>query len=224
MASEVEIQEAEAMLATVTDYLLLSVSPTAEASKGAALRRAVGVLLAKPWDLVKTDEFAASMLACFTTAYKAGIKFYMLRKLVAVLLEQQPTFAMATAIQLASLVYSLSTQARLIVDTDFKSRDDVDAVMAAVKANYNAVRDLAADRMDNVSYMAVNKLGASVVHYLVETARPLPRMVDFSIAPMPSLTWANRIYADGSRAEELAAENKIVHPAFMPADIRALST
>jgi prophage DNA circulation protein len=39
----------------------------------------------------------------------------------------------------------------------------------------------------------------------------------------PALALSNRIYADGSRSEELIAENQTVHPAFMQRDIIALS-
>ena len=42
-------------------------------------------------------------------------------------------------------------------------------------------------------------------------------------AVMPALTLANRIYADAGRADELVAENKIIHPAFCPREGRALS-
>ena len=52
----------------------------------------------------------------------------------------------------------------------------------------------------------------------------LPRMVSYTVgAVMPALTLANRIYADAGRADELAAENKIIHPAFCPREGRALS-
>jgi prophage DNA circulation protein len=42
-------------------------------------------------------------------------------------------------------------------------------------------------------------------------------------ATMPGLFVSNYIYGQGDRAEELAAENRIVHPAFMQRTLRALS-
>jgi prophage DNA circulation protein len=40
----------------------------------------------------------------------------------------------------------------------------------------------------------------------------------------PAHALSNRIYGDGSRGEELIAENKTVHPAFMQRDVIALSS
>jgi len=67
-------------------------------------------------------------------------------------------------------------------------------------------------------------LMAGITRYLTDVGRPLPRMVAFQMtAIMPALAISNLIYQDGSRDEEIAAENKIVHPAFCPISIRALS-
>jgi prophage DNA circulation protein len=60
--------------------------------------------------------------------------------------------------------------------------------------------------------------------HLVETARPLPRMLNYRFyLTMPNVVMAHRLYADASRADELRNENKIVHPAFCPRQGRALS-
>jgi prophage DNA circulation protein len=34
--------------------------------------------------------------------------------------------------------------------------------------------------------------------------------------PLPSLVIAHRLYQDASRADQIRAENKVVHPAFCP--------
>jgi prophage DNA circulation protein len=70
----------------------------------------------------------------------------------------------------------------------------------------------------------VLKLHAAITMHLTETARPLPRMIAFQFnMTMPSVVLAQRLYADASRADELRAENKIVHPAFCPRQGLALS-
>jgi prophage DNA circulation protein len=52
----------------------------------------------------------------------------------------------------------------------------------------------------------------------------LPRIVNYQMPiNYPALALANRIYADGSRSDELIAENETVHPAFMQRDVIALS-
>jgi prophage DNA circulation protein len=56
------------------------------------------------------------------------------------------------------------------------------------------------------------------------TARPLPRLLPYQFARvMPTLVLAQRLYADASRADEIRAENHVVHPLFCPLTGFALS-
>ncbi len=50
-----------------------------------------------------------------------------------------------------------------------------------------------------------------------------PILTASSVASMPSLWWANRLYGDAGRAEELADRNRVKHSLFMPAQIEALA-
>jgi prophage DNA circulation protein len=130
---------------------------------------------------------------------------------------------LVAVVVLTCIVFSVAQEARILANMTFVSRDEIEETMVWLRDQYDAVKRACADHMDNASYAAVTKLTAVVVHHLVNTARPLARVVNFQIRPLPSLAWANRIYGDALRAEELAKENRIVHPAFMPAAIRALS-
>jgi prophage DNA circulation protein len=79
--------------------------------------------------------------------------------------------------------------------------------------------------MDQMSYRGLVELHAGIIAFLVQTARPLPAMLQFSFAQsMPTLTMSNRLYYDASRADELRAENKVVHPLFMLSTGQALSS
>ena len=67
--------------------------------------------------------------------------------------------------------------------------------------------------------------GASAItRDLKDRARYMPRIIAYDVrTSMPSLALANRLYGDGSRADELRAENDVPHPLFMPPGGRALS-
>ena len=41
-------------------------------------------------------------------------------------------------------------------------------------------------------------------------------------SPLPALALANRLYQDGSRANELIQEANVPHPAFMPITMKVL--
>jgi prophage DNA circulation protein len=75
-----------------------------------------------------------------------------------------------------------------------------------------------------MTYRALVELHAAVVFFLTETARPLPRMLQWRFSKiMSTLVLAQRLYYDASRADELREENHIIHPAFGSLSGRALS-
>jgi len=78
--------------------------------------------------------------------------------------------------------------------------------------------------MAQAMYRALVELHGALMFHLIETARPLPRLLAFEFAaPLATLLIGYRLYADAGRADELRAENKVVHPAFAPPSGRALS-
>jgi prophage DNA circulation protein len=93
-----------------------------------------------------------------------------------------------------------------------------------MNAAFNEAEIIAADQMDEASYMALVKLHAALTFHLIETARPLPRVVAWRFGkPMSTRIVAQRLYYDAARADELRRENKVVHPAFMRNYGRGLS-
>jgi prophage DNA circulation protein len=115
-------------------------------------------------------------------------------------------------------------EAQLIAAMAFVSRQDVDDMLIGIVIPFNDAEEIAADEMDQETYQALIGLNAALVNHLITTARPLPRMVNYQFADvMPSLVVAYRLYADASRADEIVAENKIVHPLFCPTTGRGLS-
>jgi len=104
------------------------------------------------------------------------------------------------------------------------SRQDVDNIKAIMTTAFQPAEELAADDMDQVAFMALVQLHAALAFHLDQTARPLPRMLDYAFADvLPTLVLAYRLYANAGRADEVRAENKIVHPAFGLREGKALS-
>jgi prophage DNA circulation protein len=119
---------------------------------------------------------------------------------------------------------AFTTEGYVIADMVFVSRQDVDLVRIVINAAFDDMEEELADQMDSMTWRAVLKLHAAMSMHLVETARPLPRMLPYHFnLVLPSVTLAHRLYADASRADELRNENKIVHPAFCLRDGVAMS-
>ena len=85
-------------------------------------------------------------------------------------------------------------------------------------------RDALADRMDaeaeaaeDGSYSALLDLRAQVVRSLPAPGEALPNLITYTPpATLPALVIAHQLYGDASRADEIVARNRPVHPGFMP--------
>ncbi|MGC1549437.1 MAG: DNA circularization N-terminal domain-containing protein [Rhodanobacter sp.] len=84
---------------------------------------------------------------------------------------------------------------------------------------------VAGDNGDDATYGALRSLRQSVVAVLAANGANLAPLKQFNFrTPLPSLTLANRIYQDGTRAEQLVDQCNPIHPAFMPTSFQALAS
>jgi prophage DNA circulation protein len=204
-------------------YMLLGAAPTRGRS-GSDLRLACGDLIARAESLIQADAAGPPLLKCFELAQTTGISQKQLSAVRSKVQEERPLSVGAIMIKNSIMRFSLATEALINIGTTFVSREDVDALKLTMNEAFQTAEEIAADDMDAMTYRALIELHAAVTSYLVNTARPLPRMLRFRFAaPMPSLIVAQRLYYDASRADELRAENKVVHPAFQRPTGRALS-
>jgi prophage DNA circulation protein len=191
---------------------------------GSDLRTAVGLLYAQAEQLIYYDELGPRLSDCFELARAADItqpQLDWVRQQTA--LEVTVTLG-ATMIKQSIMRLCLVTEGLVIADMTFVSRADVEQLRGQLNSIFDDAEETAADEMDQMTYQSLVGLHAAIIAFLVETARPLPSMLDFTFfSPMPTLTMANRLYYDASRADELLYENKVVHPAFMRPSGRALS-
>jgi hypothetical protein len=191
---------------------------------GAELRLACGDLAGRLAVYIADGSFANRLLRCFKLATSSGINLDWMDRVIQGLTEEKPATLSATSVVENSLIFALAQEARIIRATTYVSRDDVDTTMKRMKKWFDIIKDIVADTMSGPTYQDLINLCAAITRYLTDEARPLPRMLYYSMpATMPGLAMSNYIYGDGSRDLELEAENKIVHPAFYRLDVRALS-
>lgn len=190
---------------------------------GAQLRFTIGDLLAHYADYFQDKTFPNKLLACYTAATDAGITVVWMDNVLNQLFSETPKYLESVSVVQNSILMALSQDAFILAKTDFVSFDDVEVMLKRMKNWFDQARELAAGQKDNLSYNALIALGGSITRYLADTARPKPRLLTYKLAPMPALTMSQYIYHTGTRTDELIAENKVVHPMFMPTTIRGLS-
>jgi prophage DNA circulation protein len=204
-------------------FNLLSVS-IARSPAGSDLKTAVGMLHAKAAQLIYTDQLGPPLSQCFELARANNITQPQLDWVRQQTALEAPVSLGATMIKESIMRLCLVTEGLVIAGMTFISRSDVEAFQKVVNGIFNDAEETAADEMDQMTYRTLIELHAGIIAFLVETARPLPDMLNFLFAtPMPTLVMSNRLYYDATRADEMRAENNVVHPLFMRPAGRALS-
>jgi prophage DNA circulation protein len=196
--------------------VILSSAVTLSGDIGTALRRAVGMLVADK-NMVDHEVFAYAMAVCLDLARLCNATLVTMDRVRKAALAEIPLTVPATMTVLHIVRLTLATEARIIAETTFRSRDDVDATALAVNAAFNQTSEIAADSLDAGTYMRIINLHGSVTQHLADRGRQLPRVIDYSVQMvMPALRMSQRSYGTAARYQELIDENHVVHPAFMP--------
>lgn len=191
---------------------------------GSDLRVACGRLSANAEALIQADAAGPPLAECFDLARFNGATQDQLAVVRNATLAETPSLLGAILIKNSIVRMCLSAEGRLIADMQLTSRVKIDALMAQMNTVFDAAEEIAADDMDQATFQSLVALHAAITGFLTETERPLPRMLRFAFAAsMPSLSMAQRLYWDASRADELRDENNVVHPAFMKPRGLALS-
>jgi hypothetical protein len=219
-----DLEEAIGIVTDLANALGATLTGPNVGTAGSLLRQAVGALQADAEADLRAGAIGAQISACFDQAAAAGATYAAFGKVAAAMLAETPLGLAGIAVANAGIRLALCKQAVIVSATTFVSRDDVEAMVANVNAAFDPAEEYAADDHDPASYQAFVALHASIVRDLQLRAIPLPRLMNITVPrSVPSLTLAQRIYADASRADELMMENRVIHPAFMPSALRALA-
>jgi prophage DNA circulation protein len=219
------INEAVALCEGIADLLLRSV-PTTEGREAYALRKAVGELSANAEQLLLDGALGTQLNACFKAALDAGATFAGMDKIRRYIADTvtDSSSVITQIVAHSSTIMCLAGMARIITTTTFTSRDDVQLTIDLMRSALDPMKEVAADELPAETYQAVNNLGAAVMRHLARTELSLPRKIIYNAKqPKAGYALAYLIYADADRSDEIIRENKIVHPAFMPATVRVLS-
>jgi prophage DNA circulation protein len=203
----------------ITLHLLknLSVCVASSGLSGSQARTAIGDVAANVAALLGQDALGPPLANCFALVAKSGASQAQIASVRAGVEAETPVTLGGALVQNSCIYLCFATEAQIIAATTFVSRQDIDALLTALRQPFDDAEEIAADDMDQATFAALIQLDAALTNYLVTTARPLPRMTNYQFAvPLPSLVIAYRLYQDASRADQIVQENKIVHPAFCP--------
>ena len=188
------------------------------------MRTAIGKFLAKFPVMASDGVLGTELLNCFELAREAGATLNSMARVRATLFAEVPAYHMGVVIVNAAIQFSFIEESKIISVQEFASRGEVDELMDAMNVAIEEIKLNKADSFVSSDYQTFVFLSALLIQHMSSTQRQLPRVVQYTWPiHYPSLAMSNRIYGEGSRSEELIAENKVVHPLFMQRHIVALS-
>jgi prophage DNA circulation protein len=203
--------------------VVLSTAVNLRGGIGTSLRRAVGMLIADQ-NMTNIQVFVHAFEVCVDLARQCGATLAAMDRVRKAALAEKPVSFEAVQTVLAIVRLTLTTESRIIAFTQFRSREEVDQIAAAMNAAYTQTIEVAADDLDQGTYLALTRNYGDVVQHLATRGRVLPRIIAYHYPMvMPALRMSQRAYADPSRYQELIDENHVVHPAFMPGDGKMLA-
>jgi len=215
--------EASGIVVRAMQNLAKTIALTGEA--GSDARTAIGDTIANAYPLLRADAIGPPLDSCFDLCRQAGATFNGIEQVRVWVTSEKPLTLGAILIQNALIEFCLATVGAIIADMSFVSREAVEATKTTINAPFNDAEETAADDMAQAAYQALVALHGAITHHLVMTALPLPRMLNYRFnAVLPTLVISQRLYYDGSRADQVRDANNIVHPAFCPIHGQALSS
>ncbi|HEY2243455.1 MAG TPA: hypothetical protein VGH47_04425 [Xanthobacteraceae bacterium] len=220
--NKADINEAVPIIERLCQHLSSIIVDKADA--GVAARTALGQVTAYASTLCWNNTIGASLNNCFDLVRRASCTWSQMDQVrVALTVEKAVTIG-GIAVRDYSIQLALAQISRIAVAMTFVSRQDVDVLITALQPSFIAAEETAADTMDSMIYRGMIELHGALINFLVQSARPLPQMLNYRFAEvLPSLVISQRLYGDASRYDEIRNENKIVHPAFCPTDGAALA-
>jgi hypothetical protein len=217
-----DVDEAVPICQRVLLYALTTVATRGR--PGSDVRSAIGAFIVNAPTLLRNDLAGPPLADVFDKLVAAGVTIPQLNAVRAKAELETPVTVGGELVTNSLIYFTYSATGTILSGMMFTSRDDVNAMRLLLNDAFAVMEEVAADEMDQMTFQALIRLHAAIMFYLIETARPLPMMLNFQFgSSLPTLIIAYRLYADASRADELRDENKVVHPAFAPRIGRALS-
>lgn len=221
MMQKSEIVEASALVKAV--LALLTAGASAGGVLGADLTKSISEVNANASTLIAGTAIGLPLKTCFDAAFDAAITVEKVRSIRASISGMSTQSHVAEIVRIACWRVALTTECRCLARMSFGSRQEIDAHLQAMNAAFDEAEELAGDTLQSALYVRFIALRGSVMRDLTERSRPLPSMMTLTFPKsLPSLVLAYRLYGDAARADELIAENSVLHPGFMPRKIAAL--
>jgi hypothetical protein len=219
-----QVEEAAEVLKQLMNYVLMSIPPGITPATN-NVRRLASTVRDHAAEYIRGTTLGTQLSQVFLAADVAGATFGGIDAARLYLMNQAASKSIFTQIVYRSaLVMVMALESNIVARMTFTNQEQCQNMVMYMRQAFEDARALGIDEVDALVYQTLTALGGAIMNHLGRTELKLPRYVTWrSVMPMPSLYLAQRIYADGSRSDEIEAENRIVHPAFCQTQLRVLN-
>jgi len=221
-----QVKQADDILRHYLDLLRSSIPSDSETDEANEARRLINKLRNSSSEALRGTTLGQDLRDIHEAVFNAQATYSGVEAARQYLMSQIRTKSLHAQVTLRTcLMMCLGIESEIIVSRIvFKTRDDVQQAIIHVRDIFESARMIGLEEADVLIYQALTALGGAVINHLATVNLQLPRFVQWTTQiPMPALYLANRIYADTKRYEEIITENRVVHPAFCPINLKVLS-
>ena len=131
--------------------------------------------------------------------------------------EQEVYATNAKALAVAANCAALSRSAGVVASTTYASFDDAQQAVYDLAERCESTE---ASATGSATVSAIVDLRGAVTRAVIEQVQLLPRLMDYTpIAVTSAAEVAQRLYQDGTRADEVKDRNHVQHPGFVPVEV-----
>ena len=165
----------------------------------------------------------AAMKSCIELAFNAGVEAENFRS-IRLSLQQTKSTNNTAKIAIGYYCLVLAYECRCLARKEFKSTRDVDKYLVFANDAFDYVEEIAADLMSTELYTKMTFLRSATIHDLIVRAKQLPKLYSLNTpASSNTLVLSYKLYGSIEKSDEIASENLVTHPAFLPRQLTVLS-
>ena len=221
--SNADLIEATGIVQRVTPWIMAA-SSVKTSDAAVSFRFEINDIIAHASGYLEDGTLTIRVLVVMAAARLLGATLNSMGEVRQAAESENAVSLLAQLIRFMFIVMALTQESVIVANMTFRSRDDAGVAQAAMMAEFDNAAELAADALQADPYMKIITLQARVSKLFADLHRTLPRIVNYQFAKtFPVTVIAQKLYQDPSRAQEIIDENHIVHPAFAPMSIKALS-
>ncbi len=223
MLKKAELNEITALTGIVLDRLSVGCNISGQTGANVIKQISYTKKLVDYLPIAAMANVGAAMKSCIELAFNAGVEAENFRS-IRLSLQQTESSNNTAKIAIGYYCLLLVYECRCLARKEFKSTKDVDKYLIFANDAFDYVEEIAADLMLTELFTKMTFLRSATIHDLIVRAKQLPRLYSLNTpASSNTLALSYKLYGAIEKADEIAAENLVTHPAFLPRQLTVLS-